>query len=167
MPAELGKLAWLVYLAPSAALAIVLRMLARRHPVFFVFTLAGTLCHELAHYAAGLITFARPGRLSIVPRRSGAGWQLGSVSFTHLRWYNAAPVALAPLAVLAIPFLVAFWRTGGGSTWQFQPADIGVAFLLAPQFLSFWPSSTDWRLALRSWPYVPLLGILAWSIHLA
>jgi hypothetical protein len=28
---------------------------------------------------------------------------------------------------------------------------------LAPQFLSFWPSPVDWKLAARSWPWAPLL----------
>jgi hypothetical protein len=32
--------------------------------------------------------------------------------------------------------------------------------LLAPQFLSFWPSPVDWRLAVRSWPYLIIFGAL-------
>jgi hypothetical protein len=70
---------------------------------------------------------------------------------TRVRWFNAAPAALAPLLVLALPFAVAWWRTRPG--WAFELADAGLAFALAPQFLSFWPSGADWRIALRSWPY--------------
>ena len=40
--------------------------------------------------------------------------------------------------------------------------------LLAPQFLSCWPSWVDWKIALRSWPY-PVFGAAAWwlagSLH--
>lgn len=150
----------LLYLLPSVALAIVIRILAATHPVFFLFTLAGTVCHELAHYVAGWITGAQPGALTIIPRRQGAHWQLGSVTLTRVRWFNAAPAALAPLVIVLIPFAVAWWRTRG--VWHFAWTDIAIAFALAPQFLSFWPSKVDWLIAVRSWPWVPILGGLAW-----
>ncbi|HEY0061685.1 MAG TPA: hypothetical protein VGC21_06170 [Telluria sp.] len=149
-----------LYLAPSVALAVVIRILAARHPAFFVFTAAGTMCHELAHWVAGLLTGARPGALTIIPRRQGAHWQLGSVTLTRVRWYNAAPAALAPLLIILIPFAVGWWRTRG--PWHFQSMDILIAFGLAPQLLSFWPSRVDWLIALRSWPWVLILGALAW-----
>lgn len=151
----------LLYLLPSAALAVVIRVLAGRHPFFFVFTLAGTLCHELAHALVGWVTGAAPASLTIIPRRKGRHWELGSVTLTRVRWYNAAPAALAPLLIMVIPLAVAWWRTRPG--WQFQPADLALAFLLAPQMLSFWPSAIDWRIALRSWPYLlVLVPIAAW-----
>ena len=149
----------LVYLVPSAALALLIRLLAGAHPVFFLFTVAGTICHELAHYAVGLLTGARPTALTIIPRRVGPNWELGSVTLTRVRWYNAAPAALAPFLIIALPFLVARWRTAPG--WTFQPADLLIAFALAPQFLSFWPSAVDWRIALRSWPYLLVIATAA------
>jgi hypothetical protein len=168
----LHNLDLLLYLAPSAALAVVIAILARLHPVFFLFTLAGTICHELAHLLAGLAVGARPVAISIIPRRVAAAggrvqWRLGSVSLTRLRWYNAAPAALAPLALIALPFIAAWWRTRGGD-WHFVPVDIVIAFLLAPQFLSFWPSGADWRIAARSWPYPIVLiavGAAWWYWH--
>jgi hypothetical protein len=149
----------LVYLVPSAALALLIRLLAGAHPVFFLFTVAGTICHELAHYAVGLLTGARPTALTIIPRRVGRNWELGSVTLTRVRWYNAAPAALAPFLIIALPFLVARWRTAPG--WTFHPADLLIAFALAPQFLSFWPSAVDWRIALRSWPYLLIIAAAA------
>ncbi|UVW26924.1 hypothetical protein [Massilia sp. H6] len=162
----------LLYLAPSAALALLLWIASGAHPFFFVFTAAGTLCHELAHFSVGLLTNAEPVALSVWPRRikrssrgsrrgerGGHNWELGSVSFANLRWYNAAPSALAPLTILALPFAVAWWRTRHG--WVFEPFDLLLAVLLAPQFLSFWPSPVDWRLAARSWPWIPIL-LVAW-----
>jgi hypothetical protein len=157
----------LVYLAPSAALAIVIRALAGSHPVFFLFTAAGTICHELAHYCVGLLTGARPTALTVIPRRVGGSgarshWELGSVTLTRVRWFNAAPAALAPFLIILLPFAVALWRTAPG--WRFQLADLLIAFALAPQFLSFWPSAVDWRIALRSWPYL-LIGAIALVFH--
>ncbi len=151
----------LLYLAPSAALAIVIRLLAGVHPIFFLFTAAGTACHELAHFIVGLLTNARPQGLSLIPKRTAKGWLLGSVTLGHLRWYNAAPTALAPILIILIPFAVAWWRTRDGL--HFGLADVAIAFALAPQFLSFWPSSIDWKIALRSWPYICILAVAAWA----
>lgn len=153
----------LVYLIPSAALAVLLWIASSAHPAFFVFTAAGTLCHELAHFSVGLLTNAEPVGMSVFPRRikrpkGGHNWELGSVTFANLRWYNAAPAALAPLLVLLVPLGVAWWRTRGGLA--FEPVDLAIMFFLAPQFLSFWPSPVDWKLAARSWPWAPLLALV-------
>lgn len=150
----------LLYLLPSAALAVVIRILAGTHPFFFLLTLAGTLCHELMHLLAGWLTGAKPGRFTLIPVKKAGHWELGSVTLNRVRWYNAAPAALAPLLILLIPFAVAWWRTGPG--WKFQPLDLLIAFALAPQFLSFWPSAVDWRTAARSWPYAFIITPLAW-----
>ena len=149
------------YLLPALGLAVVIRILSKTHPVFFVLTLAGTLCHELAHFIAGLLTGARPASLTVIPRRQGQQWRLGAVSLTRVRWWNAAPAALAPLLLLAIPVAVAWWRTRQG--FRFEWLDGGLMFLLAPQFLSFWPSASDWRVAARSWPYLILISLITWA----
>lgn len=171
-PAAGGMLDMLLYLAPSAALALLLWIAAGAHPFFFLFTAAGTLCHELAHFAVGLLTNAEPVGLSVLPRRikrtrggskAGHNWELGSVSFANLRWYNAAPSALAPLMILGLPFAVAWWRTRHG--WVFEPLDLLLALFLAPQFLSFWPSPVDWRLAARSWPWIPILLLVGLTME--
>jgi hypothetical protein len=151
----------LLYLAPSMALAFLIWIASSSHPFFFIFTVAGTLSHELAHFGAGLLTGAEPTGLTVIPRRRGRNWELGSVTFANLRWFNAAPSALAPFLVLLLPVAVAAWRTRPG--WHFGPLDLALSVVLAPQFLSFWPSPTDWRLAARSWPYLillPALGLL-------
>jgi hypothetical protein len=151
-----------LYLLPSMALAVLLRVLAAVHPLFFVFTVAGTACHELAHFLVGLLVGARPSSLSLWPRRAGRHWQLGSVTLTRVRWWNAAPAALAPLLIVLLPLGVAWWRTAPG--WRFAPLDLALAFLLAPQFLSFWPSPADWKIAFRSWPMVVILVAGIWIV---
>lgn len=153
----------LLYLAPSLALALVIRRLSARHPFFFLFTLAGTVCHELAHFGVGLLTGARPATFTVIPRRVGKGWELGSVSLTRVRWYNAAPAALAPFLIVALPFLVALWRTRPG--WRFEPVDLLLAFVVAPQFLACWPSAVDWKISLRSWPYLFIAAFAWWALQ--
>jgi hypothetical protein len=152
----------LIYLAPSLALAVVIKILGRRHDFFILLYLAGTICHELAHYCVGLLTMARPSSFSVMPRRTGAEWTLGEVGFANLRWYNAAPIALAPFLILVIPVMVAIWRVA--KPWSFNWTDLAVAFLIAPQFLSFWPSRQDWLLSLGSWPYLVLAGGGYWLL---
>ena len=152
----------LVYLLPTVALAVVTRILAATHPFFFLFTLAGTICHELMHYLMGWLTFAKPGRFTVIPVKKAGHWELGSVTLNRVRWYNAAPAALAPVLIILIPFSVAWWRTGPG--WKFQLIDVLIAFALAPQFLSFWPSAVDWRIAVRSWPYAFIIAAIAWLV---
>ena len=154
----------LVYLMPAAALAVVIRLLVAVHPVFFLLTVSGTICHELAHFIVGWATGAAPAHLTVIPRRQGRHWQLGAVTLTRVRWFNAAPAALAPLLIVLIPVAVAHWRTGPG--WRFEPLDLLLALLLAPQFLRFWPSRTDWKIAARSWPYL-LIAIAAAGIFAA
>lgn len=60
--------------------------------------------------------------------------------------------------MLLVPLGVAWWRTRGGLA--FEPVDLAIMFFLAPQFLSFWPSPVDWKLAARSWPWAPLLALV-------
>lgn len=151
----------LIYLAPSLVLALLIRALSARHPFFFLFTVAGTVCHELAHFVAGMLTGARPAAFTVIPRRVGQGWELGSVRLTRVRWYNAAPSALAPFAVAVLPFMVAWWRTRSGL--DFQWIDVALAFAVAPQFLACWPSSTDWKISMRSWPYLLIGALLGWA----
>lgn len=150
-----------LYLLPTGALAVLIRVLSKTHPVFFIFTLAGTICHELAHFIAGLLTGARPASLTVIPKRQGQQWRLGAVTLNRVRWWNAAPAALAPLVLLAIPLGVAWWRTRSGV--RFEWLDAGLMFLLAPQLLSFWPSLTDWKIAARSWPYLILISLITWA----
>ncbi|WP_426344851.1 hypothetical protein ACN9MU_15730 [Pseudoduganella sp. R-32] len=153
----------LFYLTPSLCLAAAIWVLSQRYVAFTLMQLPGTLCHELAHFVAGLLTFARPVSLSIIPRREGKGYRLGEVKLANARWYNSAFTALAPLLLALIPWCVAVLRTRG--TWHFEALDAGLAFLVAPQFLACWPSATDWKLAVRSWPLLLIAGAgwYAWT----
>ena len=102
-----------LYLVPSLALGFLIWIVTAAHPLFFVFSAAGTLCHELAHFSVGLLLGAEPTGFSIIPRRQGRTWELGSVTFANLRWYNAAPAALAPFLVLLVPLAVAWCCAAG------------------------------------------------------
>lgn len=151
----------LLYLAPAIVLAVAFRYLAKRHPAFFLLYLTGTTIHEISHLVFGLLTGARPVSLSIFPRRAaGQQWILGSVRFTNIRWWNAMFVGLAPLSTLFMPFWVADWRTQNGLVFGWP--DLAISAVLAPMFISFWPSTADFKIARRSWPYMVVVGLCTW-----
>ncbi|BBQ03078.1 hypothetical protein BSFA1_82060 (plasmid) [Burkholderia sp. SFA1] len=156
--------AMLTYLVPPAIAALMLRSLSGRIAVFALATLTGTMVHELLHAIVGALTGARPISMSLFPRRSadGRGYVMGSVTFENLTWYNAAPACLAPLLGLPLLAFVAWLRVNGG--WHFEALDILLWALLAPQFLTCWPSSTDLRLSLLSWPIYLAAGAIAWFV---
>ncbi len=124
--------------------------------------LPGTLAHELLHLAAGLICGARPVSLSVFPRRSPQGVVCGEVLFARLRWWNAIPVAMAPLLLLPAA-LVLFVRStqlpvgSESALWVF----FGWQALLAG-----WPSRRDLSHALvATVVIVVLIGIVALLWH--
>jgi hypothetical protein len=161
MPANQHVLDVLLYLLPSVILALFIKALSGRFILFTFLTLAGTLCHELAHSLVGFLTNARPTSICLIPKRIDRHhYQMGAASFSNVRWYNAVFTALAPILILAIPLFYADWRVRHWSRIEWE--DAAVMFLLAPQFLCFWPSRTDWMLALRSWPYLLVLVPIGW-----
>ena len=140
-----------LYLIPSLVIWLLLKRLSGRTVIYSILALPGTFLHELLHLIVGALTNARPISFSLLPRRDHAGRLiLGSVGFANMRWYNALPTALAPLLGLYVMLLVAVYRVYNG--YQFEIEDIAIWCLLAPQFSSMWPSLTDWKVSLRSWP---------------
>ena len=106
-------------------------------------SLPGTVMHEALHGVVGLVLFAKPKSFSIFPRRQGNTWVLGSVGFTNLNIWNAAPVAFAPLLMLGIGWLLYVnWML---PTFMMANYLIWVAsgYVTACALFSCIPSSTD------------------------
>jgi hypothetical protein len=72
-----------------------------------LWNLPGVLLHESAHLLMGFIFCAGPRNISLLPRRTGTGWRLGSAGFSRINAVNAVPVALAPLGLALIAWLLA------------------------------------------------------------
>lgn len=89
-------------------LVIVLSSL--KHSVYqnfwlFVFiNLPGTALHELSHFTVGFLLNARPVNFSLFPHKKDGGYNLGHVSFSNLKFYNAFPTAMAPLLLLVFAY---------------------------------------------------------------
>ena len=152
----------LAYLAGLAATLWLLNKARRSFWLFSLLILPGTLCHELCHWILGHLLGGRPTHFSILPKREGRGWVLGSVGLANLRWYNAFFIGLAPLLLLPLAYGLLLWRLGG--TPRLGWTEAGLMFLLANLVFGAIPSRQDLKIAARS-PigWLLLVGALAWG----
>jgi hypothetical protein len=130
--------------------------------VLSLWNLSGVMLHELAHLFVGLIFRAQPTGISLIPRRAGKCWNLGSVSFNRITAFNAMPVALAPLGLVAM----AYWIAINWFSWH-APSFSTTLLLYALLFILLYnalPSRQDLRVAFN-WKsillYLPLAATLA------
>ena len=113
-------------------------------------SLPGTVLHEASHYFVGLLLLARPVSVSLIPRRQGRQWVLGSVQFVGLNLINAAPVAFAPLLLLwggvamFDQWLVPALRAEQYGVWLLA------SYLVACSLFSALPSTADLKLGVPS-----------------
>lgn len=128
-------------------LVALLRVLRRKMWAYTLVLLPGTIAHELLHWIVGWLLFAKPTSLSVIPRRADDGKiLLGQVGFERMRWWNAAPIGLAPL--LLIPVGVALgWYSMFAQAISVQ--GITLKLLALQSLAAAWPSSSDWRHAMR------------------
>jgi len=115
---------------------------------FSLLVLPGTLAHELCHLGVGWATNGRPVGFSILPKRRRDAYELGSVSFSNLRWYNAFFIGSAPLLLLAGVWGLAWWRFQQGMALNWM--NLAWLYLIANLLESSLPSGPDLRIAARS-----------------
>lgn len=72
--------------------------------LYVFINLPGTALHECAHFLVGLILNARPVNFSLLPRKKDGYYNLGRVSFSNLRFYNALPTGMAPFLLLVFAY---------------------------------------------------------------
>lgn len=153
----------LLYQLPAVAMGWALGLLIPSPPLRAIFVLPGTFIHELLHFTVGLLLNAKPVSFSVWPRRSGPGhWTMGSVAFANVRWYNGAPVGLAPLLAPA----GALWLAPAASGWHPAWSDLQYWLLAAPVFSMCLPSWADLRIAMASaMPVATLLALAYWLLR--
>lgn len=68
--------------------------------------IVGVFIHELLHLLVGVLTYAKPVAMSIIPRHIEKGYyELGHVRLQNIRWFNGVFVAWRPcLDSLALLF---------------------------------------------------------------
>jgi len=157
-----GAMVILAYLAGMAAMLWVLNQAKRSFWLCSMLALPGTLCHEACHWVVGKLLNGQPAQFTVLPRREGHGFVLGSVAFRNLRWYNAFFVGMAPLVLLPLAYGLLLWRLGGHPVLGWPEA--AMVFLLANLVFAAVPSWQDFRIAARS-PigWLLLAGALVWG----
>ena len=150
------------YLAAMAGMLWLLNQARRSFWLVSLLALPGTFCHELCHWLVGTALNGQPLRFTVLPRREGHGYVLGSVALGNLRWYNAFFIGLAPLLLLPLAYGLFLWRLGTQPSFGWPEA--GMVFLLANLVFAALPSWQDLRIAARS-PigWLLLVGGLAWG----
>ena len=113
----------------------------------------GTFLHETAHFLIGFILNARPTSFTLIPRKSGDAYVMGSVGFKNIRFYNALPSAMAPLLLLIAGYYFNRWFFANVhlSLWTY----FGYVIMQTIIIENALPSSTDFKVAFSS-----LLGVL-------
>lgn len=120
---------------------------------YALITLPGTVAHELAHYVVALLLRCRPQFPSIIPRKEGRTWRLGSVAF-QASFFRSVPVALAPVALAPLSlYLLATTLPGKHVDQSF----LLQGWCITSMFCASLPSRQDWRLAL---PAILLLSAI-------
>ncbi len=154
----------LAYLAGFAGMLWLLNQARRSFWLFSLLVLPGTFCHELCHWGLGHLLGGRPRRFTVLPRREGRGWVLGSVTLWNLRLHNAFFIGMAPLLLLPLAYVILVWRLGGNPRFGWPEA--GMVYLLANLVFGAIPSRQDLKIAAKS-PigWLLLAGLLAWGWH--
>ena len=123
----------------------------------------GTVCHELAHFVAGMVFFASPTSLSVLPTRKAGGYRMGQVTFRRLGVLNGLFVSLAPLVLVPLAILLISWSIGayGRQTYLswFASGTLAANLLFAAT-----PSPTDLRAGLPSMLFYALLLGVVWLL---
>lgn len=131
--------------------------------IYAIFTLAGTLAHELCHYIAALFLGARPTFPSLIPTRIEGGWRLGSVNFCPNLWKNI-PIALAPFALAPIGL---WWAASFMHVAKTGVEYFGHAWIAGTMMMASLPSRQDWKIAAPAIVVVVIGAGLAWRYGLA
>lgn len=139
----------------------ILKILKRKGKYYSLFLIAlpATLFHELAHYVISYITFGKPVKFSIIPKKEENGWTLGYVSSTNLRWDNQALVALAPFLLLPGMYYVLEYA-GKETIWYFLCV---YGYILANFLHGAIPSSVDFKLAFKK--PIPIICLIVFIIY--
>lgn len=123
-----------------------LKWISRRN-IFtaWLFSIIGTFLHELAHYIVALILNGKPKGISIIPRKEGNGYILGTVNCRNITWYNKSLIGLAPLLIFVfIYYMDIYFFTYFQDNLYTQ---LLYMYLVVMLLSSAIPSSTDFKVA--------------------
>ncbi|KDN94678.1 hypothetical protein [Hydrogenovibrio marinus] len=141
----------------AAILGFFVRFVIQKIPSFWLHSLLnlpGTIAHETSHAIVSIFTFGKMTRFSIIPRRAGDKWVFGSIECANLNNFNAFPIAMAPLILLATPYFLGEIYAGHQLNVYFAAALWSITGIVCQASV---PSAQDFKVAFTYW-----LGTFAW-----
>lgn len=145
----------------AALLVFTALSLVRSNKGFLLATWPATVLHELAHWLIALITGSRPGAVTLWPKKTQGGYELGSVAFEPGRW-SGGLVALAPLWVLGPSALYLLVHRPASAALSHELFwGVVAAYCLSGCL----PSAQDWTIAIR-YPLGALLVLVVGALVL-
>lgn len=122
---------------------------------FWIAVWPGTVIHEFMHWIVGLCLFGNPQSFKVWPRKESDGSQvLGEVTFANVGWWNALPIAIAPLLAIPIVFVACYMIPANMAEWKL----VLFIWVSASALAQCWPSSVDWHVGFSS-----KVGLLFWG----
>jgi len=109
---------------------------------FSLFSLPGTVAHELSHWIIAFVLGARPSFPRLIPKREGGSWTLGSVKVSP-DIVTRIPITLAPVALLPLGIWYAVAHSEAQGGWYLAHIWVTSTVLYASL-----PSRQDWLVAL-------------------
>lgn len=130
----------------------------------FRLSISSQLVRELCHAGIGWVLGAKPTSFSLLPRREGQTWVLGSVGFHNLTLWNAAPVAFAPLLLAGLAWLIFHhWTVPAFEAEAYLSWGLS-GYVLATCLFSCLPSWTDVKLGALSGLLYGGMGYVIWQL---
>jgi hypothetical protein len=126
--------------------------------IFFytIFSLIGTIAHELMHWLVVFVLGAHPTFPNLIPEKTSTGWRLGSVSCSTSLLKNI-PIALAPFALAPIALWWAATYMHAAKGWWY----VIHAWIAGTLMMSSLPSSQDWKIAA---PSIIVFAMAGWAV---
>jgi hypothetical protein len=109
---------------------------------FSLFSLPGTIAHEMGHWLVALVLGAKPSFPNIIPKREDGTWALGSVRVSP-NILTRIPIALAPFGLLPLGVWYAVAHSEASGGWYLVHIWVASTFIAASL-----PSKQDWIVAL-------------------
>lgn len=89
------------------SLSFLIRLSANSMLFVWIIKFPGMVFHEIAHLLFGLITFAQPTKVTLLPKKLEDGTiVLGSVSFLKINNFNAFLISMAPFILMVIAYFI-------------------------------------------------------------
>ena len=147
----------LIYLILIFILIFFLKKLPQTSYLYALLTLPATIMHELTHLVLSILTFGKPTKINLLPKKTENGIIYGYVENSNITYYNAIFIGLAPLILLVFGFIFIF---------KYLIPETNIYLIVWYFYISLMfieggiPSRTDLKIALISWPLILIIGVV-------